>query len=67
MFLKQIFAREAKLRGQICQLNFQGATIRPIVPNTLIVTVHGKTYFSAYPLDGRNRSPSVSYPLEILL
>ena len=30
MLLKQIFAREAKLRGQIS--NFQGTTIRPIVP-----------------------------------
>ena len=29
-----------------------------------IVTVHGKTYFSAYPLDGRDREPFVNYPLE---
>ena len=31
------------------------------------MTIHGKTYFSAYPLDRRNRQPSVSYPLENFL
>ena len=31
------------------------------------MTVHGKTYFSAYPLDERNRQPSVSCPLENFL
>ena len=28
------------------------------------MTVHGKTYFNAYPLNGQNRFPSVSCPLE---
>ena len=40
MFLKQIFAREAELRGQIFVLrtsNFQGATTRPIGPRHSIV------------------------------
>ena len=48
MFLKQIFAGEAKLRGQIIMLvlrtsNLQGATIRPIVlrhKHSIVFIVH---------------------------